>query len=225
MAGGVFSSALLNGMTIRESANDGSDFTNPAADYRRLFLGEDGFLHVKDSSGTVTDAYENTGGAGGLESGTSFPGGPSTDDLFYRTDRDLIYFYDGTRWLTANLYIHSLMVVPASLSATIQFFSVPPTELGYDVWMEDLLATMYASGLSGSAYWQLDLYTWDGSTQGSPIATVSNVSGTSSAFVRKIDTIDALLGTGMDAFDLTATKVSTPGNLIAGATLTYRLVG
>ena len=41
--------------TIRESADDGSDFTNPAADYRRLFLGEDGELHPKDSAGTVTD--------------------------------------------------------------------------------------------------------------------------------------------------------------------------
>lgn len=52
---GQFSEEELFGMTIRESANDGSDFTNPAADYRRLFLGEDGQLHVKDSAGSVTD--------------------------------------------------------------------------------------------------------------------------------------------------------------------------
>jgi hypothetical protein len=51
---GKFSEDLLFGMTIRESATDGSDFTNPAADYRRLFLGEDGALHVKDSAGAVT---------------------------------------------------------------------------------------------------------------------------------------------------------------------------
>lgn len=62
MAGGVFSGALLNGMTIRESATDGSDFTNPAADYRRLFLGEDGYLHVKDSAGNVTDPYTSSAG-------------------------------------------------------------------------------------------------------------------------------------------------------------------
>lgn len=43
------------GLTIRESANDGSDFTNPDADYRVLFLGEDGLLHLRDSAGTVTD--------------------------------------------------------------------------------------------------------------------------------------------------------------------------
>ena len=51
---GLFSIAKLFGMTIRESATDGSDFTNPDADYRRLFLGEDGQLHVKDSAGAVT---------------------------------------------------------------------------------------------------------------------------------------------------------------------------
>src|SRR5262245_1402643 len=74
MAGGKFSEAQLHGMTIRESATDGSDFTNPAADYRRLFLGEDGQLHVKDSSGTVTDI--------GVASGMSNPM-TTAEDIIY----------------------------------------------------------------------------------------------------------------------------------------------
>lgn len=65
----TFKDQLLHGMTIRESATDGSDFTNPAADYRRLFLGEDGKLHVKDSAGAVTDPY-STGGLGAWTSYT-----------------------------------------------------------------------------------------------------------------------------------------------------------
>lgn len=52
---------LIYGIHIRESANDGSDFSNGAADYRVLFLGEDGQLHVKDSSGTVTDIGAGSG--------------------------------------------------------------------------------------------------------------------------------------------------------------------
>lgn len=55
------------GLHLRESATDGSDFSNADADYRRVFLGEDGQLHAKDASGTVTDL----GGAGGGSS--SFP--------------------------------------------------------------------------------------------------------------------------------------------------------
>jgi hypothetical protein len=63
----TFKDQLLHGMTIRESATDGSDFTNPAADYRRLFLGEDGLLHVKDSAGTVTDPYTGGGSSSELD--------------------------------------------------------------------------------------------------------------------------------------------------------------
>lgn len=58
---GQFSTTNLFGMTIRESATDGSDFTNPDADYRRLFLGEDGQLHLKDSAGSVTDVAAGSG--------------------------------------------------------------------------------------------------------------------------------------------------------------------
>jgi hypothetical protein len=52
-SGGKISEAQIYGLTIRESANDGSDFTNPAADFRRVFLGEDGEWHSKDSAGSV----------------------------------------------------------------------------------------------------------------------------------------------------------------------------
>lgn len=40
---------------LEERLSDGSDTSNPAADHRALFLGEDGLLHLRDSSGTITD--------------------------------------------------------------------------------------------------------------------------------------------------------------------------
>lgn len=49
-------------LIVRESADDGSDFSNPAADYRVLFVGEDGDLHLMDSAGTVTDFPAGGGG-------------------------------------------------------------------------------------------------------------------------------------------------------------------
>jgi hypothetical protein len=45
---------LIYGVHIRESANDGSDFSNAATDYRVMFLGEDGLLHFRDSAGAIT---------------------------------------------------------------------------------------------------------------------------------------------------------------------------
>lgn len=69
---GLFSTTNLFGMTIRESANDGSDFTNPDADYRRLFLGEDGILHLKDSAGTVTALGDVATHAGAADPHTGY---------------------------------------------------------------------------------------------------------------------------------------------------------
>lgn len=51
---------------LEEVASDGSDTSNPAADHRAMFLGEDGSLHLRDSSGTVTDV----GGSGAVATDT-----------------------------------------------------------------------------------------------------------------------------------------------------------
>lgn len=72
---GLFSAEKIFGVKIRESANDGSDFSNPDADYRMLFLGEDGLLHVKDSSGTVTSPYSSSALGGASYVGYNTAGG------------------------------------------------------------------------------------------------------------------------------------------------------
>ena len=51
--------------TLQEVASDGSDCSTPDADTRRLFLGEDGSLHLKDSADVITDV-----GGGGLSHST-----------------------------------------------------------------------------------------------------------------------------------------------------------
>lgn len=48
------SDAEVPSLTLEEVLSDGSTLTNPAADHRRLFLGEDGLLHLRDSAGTIT---------------------------------------------------------------------------------------------------------------------------------------------------------------------------
>ena len=42
-------------LILEERLSDGSDTSNPAADHRAMFLGEDGALHLRDSAGTITD--------------------------------------------------------------------------------------------------------------------------------------------------------------------------
>ncbi len=164
------------------------------------------------------------GGGGGYDEGTSFPGSPSSGDKFYRTDRNLLYFYDGTRWLTVTLYQHFLAQW-SGISADTSFYTAIPTGL-YDVFVEDLIATMYSfSGLGVGAYWVLSLYYWDGSTQGSAIATVNSNGDTNGDFTKKLATIDALIGTAKDNAHVAVTKTGSPGAAYGGAFMTYRLVG
>lgn len=210
---------LIYGIHIRESANDGSDFSNGATDYRVLFLGEDGFLHVKDSAGSVSDPYD-TGGAG-IASGTSFPGGPSTGDLFHRTDlQPPLWRYDGTRWLCTCLHEHHLGHA-VNVSATTDIYT---PNIHADMYLVNFIVSMEAaSGLSGSAYWRADLYTKDAGSLSAVLATFNIQSGTNANMIRGSVAINALLAAGEDGFILEFAKVSTPGNLWGGGIVTYHL--
>ena len=42
------------------------------------------------------------------QKGTAFPGSPLTNDRFFRTDRGIEYYYDGTRWVSINEYAITL---------------------------------------------------------------------------------------------------------------------
>lgn len=57
---GAIEDEKVYGLKIRESANDGSDFGTPDADYRFFFVGEDGRLHLKDAADVVTDPAGST---------------------------------------------------------------------------------------------------------------------------------------------------------------------
>jgi hypothetical protein len=202
--------------------SEGGSTATPASGRVTMYAKTDGLLYSKDDAGAETALG---GGSGtNLNPGTSFPGTPATNTLCFRTDRGILYFYNGTRWLSVHLYEHYLGQA-AGISATTQYHTTVWTAT-YDVWVEDLIATMYCgSGLSGSAYWTLEVYHPDGASSGSVIASVNNTSGTNAEWVRKAATIDALMGTGVDDIYLQALKTSTPGSLYFGAMYLYRLVG
>lgn len=319
MAGGVFSSAKLNGMTIRESADDGSDFTNPDADYRRLFLGEDGQLHVKDSSGTVTGiggaadlgdlgdvtvtgsetdgqvltsdgagafAFEDATGGGAVatdaiwdaagdlavgsgantaaklslgaaggalsringavawNSGTSFPTA-AAGDRYWRTDLGMEFYYDGTRWLSTQLFSIQPMAYIAGanpgtsggdlrtdMNATGDGgrVPVPPFLGGSNLWLVSHHITFNVktggSALGASHKWVCTLNGLDTNISSTGVVATTNIDSGSSAVFRQATTaIGAALAAGTLFFISTWTKTGTPGTLVTGEVLTYRVIG
>jgi hypothetical protein len=266
---GLFSAAKLFGMTIRESANDGSDFTNPDADYRRLFLGEDGALHLKDSAGTVTDVAGASGIAPALldakgdliaasaadtaarlavgtnghvlvaasgettglkwspvavPTGTSFPGGPAAGDLFRRSDKDyMVFLYDGTRWVTEQLFPLSFSGWTGNLAADTAIGRIPMTHPHFaDWWLVDFMATFnIAATNDGTKYWNATLRKMNSATTPTTIVSVTSQSEAANTTYSKYAAIDALLGSFM-WLDVVGFKISTPTNINLGAMVTAR---
>ena len=169
------------------------------------------------------DTYDHTGipGVGGFPAGTSFPVSPSADDLFFRTDRHLLYFYDGARWLTAQVFT---MELPSSGGQTASFvLGRLPSDPAYDVYIEDFFwAAQVGTTNNGSNYWEAALYREGGGLQvGSTLTTSADSLNTYTFHSATISTAYS----GVIQWRVSITKVGTPGPVYSGSRVRYRLVG
>lgn len=165
--------------------------------------------------------------------GTAFPGTPATNTRFYRTDRGIEYYYNGTRWLSTQVFNEVLPQFGspvAPYTATI----VSPERLGapwqgvYDLWLGDFQFVFHVVGgtaLSASHKWVSVIGKRDSAGTSTTVATVIIDSGSLSVWRSSTVAIGALLGTTHFTFDITHTKTGTPGNLYSLPRLVYRLVG
>lgn len=169
---------------------------------------------------------------------TVFPTSPISNDLYYRTDLDLWFFYDGTRWLTTQLFSHPFHKrddgggIPtgdyfigtagpgpgASARADLPLYS------GFtDLWAEELHIGFFVFGggsaLSGSHKWAIDLQRHG---SGTVMGSVEVNSGSSGTFRRTSFAINALVGSSDAMLQIGLTKTGTPGNFAASYTLFYR---
>lgn len=173
----------------------------------------------------LQDNIDGVSAGSGITSGTSFPVSPTTGDLFHRTDLGVpLWRYDGTRWLCTCLHSKYLQSANGATATTSESYG-PVREEGFDYWLIDLVTDMFAaSGLSGSAYWTWELYSY--TTAGGTLrASATNQSLTNAQHLRVVTAIDALLGTTVNAVSARVVKTSTPGAFVGSAMMTYRLVG
>lgn len=218
------SDAEVPNLTLQEIANDGSDLTNPSADHRRLFLGEDGALHLMDSSGTVTDV----GGGSGISSGTSNPGSPVDGDLFYRTDLDLLIRYrsTGTRWVTAQMFssdlaMQSNLIPSSTVNTTMRGVTWGTT---YDLMIEYLRTAVHvATTNNGSNYWTGTLADQAGGAIGGGVSWNTSADA-ADTWVYKTNTVNAALSAKLEV-QLTLVKTAgAPGQIYCVPAMFYRLI-
>ena len=192
-----------------------------------IIVQEDHYDDVWPFPGPKGDTGAAGGGGGsGYSEGTSFPGSPSNNDKYFRTDLDKLCFYDGTRWLTV-----------AEFPVAGTQYSSPPfssTNTGHTRYSVPSAANLYLTRVtmylyvlttsSGTQYWTFNLYQYTSAEAqiGGTLGTASTISQAANTIVRNDVTLNVALDSTARAFYPIFTKVSTPGNLYPAYTIWAR---
>lgn len=181
--------------------------------------------YLGDGIGTTPTGFQT--GAGG--SGTGFPASPFTGQRFFLNSAGVEFYWDGTRWLSVNLYQGSFSqgdaLTPFTTSGTANHRAATWSNL-FDTWIVDLMILMrVASPNDGTFYWSAALRKITSPGVATTITTVTTAAQAALAWNNQRVSINALLGVTHTQLDIVYTKVGTPGSVNATAFYTYRLVG
>lgn len=164
-------------------------------------------------------------------SGTSFPVSPSDGDKFYRTDRNIEYFYDlaNTQWLSTQLFERHFSMQDAVnpyTGATSVLRGVNPWQGRYALWVETFDFTSLATSTTASNYYTGQLiYTPDGTASNITVGgTASSQGNTQNTFTSNRVDVNAEIPATASAIQARFTETGSATEYL-GASMTYRLVG
>jgi hypothetical protein len=169
-----------------------------------------------------------------MGSGTSFPGSPSTNQIYFRTDRQIEYFYDGTRWLSTQLFDLTLAIRSAAALSGAVDFNVPINSKHSlnGIWVDSIEGAFVPVTVaqSGTNFYTLTCSLF---TSGSLTATTLTLTGTSDTktftttgpWYEMAVTIGQAITTGPFLFQAHMAPSGTPGTYFFAAVVTYRLIG
>ncbi len=124
----------------------------PGGGYVAVYAKTDGLLYYQDDAGTE----KLIGGC--IGAGTSFPGGPSAGDVFYRTDLGAMATYDGARWLgeLVALPMANYASFCSNISSGVTLLAA--THPGYALYLDSWEVSYSCLSADGSNYWTVTLY-------------------------------------------------------------------
>lgn len=160
--------------------------------------------------------------------GTAFPSSPVTGERFFRTDRGIEYFWDGTRWLSTTLYSDALSISESlrPFAATTDNFHHATAVSAGALWLVAFqvffLVQAGGSALSASHKWTVSLRDLPGNADYSVISIASGASGAWRALEAAMN---GLASAGQLGFYVNSAKTGTPGAILVMPRIQYRLVG
>jgi len=207
----TLATGLSNPMTTAEDIIVGGASGTPA----RLAVGTEGQV-LSVSSGAVAWA---AAASGGIDSGSSFPGLPTTNDLFYHTTHGMLFFYNGTLWLTVQKFFTQWAITTALSAATAPRAPLDPD---LQVYVLDLVARVYVTTTNnGSNYWTVDFIPVG--TTGSSIGSCSTSASSPNVYLDLRTAKNAVVAATDTQMIIDFAKTGSPGTLLGGAGFTYRL--
>lgn len=159
--------------------------------------------------------------------GTSFPASPATGQPFFRTDLNLGFFYDGTRWVTQEIFHHSSgEAMP--LNSYSRYFAFDARGLG--VYLIDYTGIFFGSGFGGTPstkYYLASLYRIVSPETYTHVINTSNQNiAAEASWQRNVTAIDVALSAASDIEGVRHdfSKVGGPNQGYVTAILSYRLI-
>lgn len=219
-------------LTIDSSAVTLAKIANAAANNKLVGSGASGSgsAYVEITLGTNLSMSGTTLNAASVStpSGTSFPGSPSDNDEFCRTDRHICYFYQasGTRWLSTQIFTAPLhYIATTAITATGDYLF--PLQTDYDIYVDKLfITTKLTTGTTGTNYFTFQLKSNNNSSDTNLGSTTTNQNDAQNNWAPHTVSVAAVVDTDNTAklVYMTATESGTASMLLTGF-FTYRLVG
>lgn len=164
-----------------------------------------------------------------IQRGAAFPSTPATGDRCWRTDRGIEYYWDGTRWLSTQLFTVTAVVSGNATANAAVVLPHPGARLGADVYLVNLAAYIRLNTATTSAnYFTANLRTYSaGGVATIQGGTITSANATLGAFVSYATALNTLLPlAAAPAVELRADKFGTHTTGAAiSVEYSYRLVG
>lgn len=177
--------------------------------------------------GNAGGALSRVNGAVAWNSGTAFPTA-TTGDRFWRTDHGREYYYDGTRWLSTQLFgCGSRNLVLTAAGSGGERFRGPGMNLGLDLWLVAANLSVGVFGTNnGSNFWA---YTIDkrASNDGATTIFTADTSAVAASTWTHVTTAIGASCAIASAFNFllqASAKTGAPANLQINGGFTYRLI-
>ncbi len=224
----LFENNLSPYLTIVEATEPAA----PSAGQQRLYIDSTThLLKATNSSGTDRNIESNGNYTSSVpwSSGTSMPGAPATNQRVTRTDLGLDFYYDGTRWVTVELFHEPFQGATSNgivgSPATVGY--LPMWHTDFDLWVDSIHATTYVVATNnGSLFWTVQYSKNTNAAAQTSIGSFNTSADTQANYVtHKVAVGAAVVQPTNKVIDVTVTKTSTPGALYVFSTLVYRLIG